>query len=459
MPLRSIRLRFLALVLVATAAACAAHPSGGMLPSSPFAMRAATATPTPKPSPIPHAACTIRSGFIAPFVGALVVETAFGQLETVSGTRSAASGVDLGTTRLHAVRAAQGGRVRYYAAFRGYQNVAVVTAKSGVQMLYAPLYFPKKKVPRNRNIRSGADLGKAATRTLHFEITDGTDPSDPENEQLNPCGDADGASGTISIVASPGVNVTFSTFSLDGIAFPTSAPGGMVSTPVVMSVDKVGPLHGWGFGTTEFGVTAGSFNIVLCGNVVFQTGDPRFSVTIPVTGTTPTLPKLVFFRDAGSSASTPNLSENLPPQFTRPCPAAPPVAGSTYALLMTVGQIAQGTWTTSDATQEWMSMTSSSPAIASVSPSASPGVPILTTAPPYPPPLGDYYTITANAPGTAVITDINTATMVTAAPISVTVRSTPTIAPWPTPMPNSTTTPAPTPSSSTSPSPSPSASP
>src|ERR1700729_418489 len=112
MPLRSIRLRFLALVLVATAAACGTHQGGAMLPSSGFALRGAKATPTPKPTPIPHAACTIRSGFIAPLIGKLDVETAFGQLEETKGIRTAASGVDLGTTRLHHVRAAQTGKVR-----------------------------------------------------------------------------------------------------------------------------------------------------------------------------------------------------------------------------------------------------------------------------------------------------------------------------------------------------------
>jgi hypothetical protein len=78
-------------------------------------------------------------------------------------------------------------------------------------------------------------------------------------------------------------------------------------------------------------------------------------------------------------------------------------------------------------------------------------VPILTSPPPYPPPAGDYYTIDANAVGTTVITDINITTMVTASPIAVTVRPTPTIAPWPTPMPNTVATPVPTPTPTASP--------
>jgi hypothetical protein len=457
MPLRSIRLRFLALVLVATAAACGAHQGGAMLPSSGFALRGAKATPTPKPTPIPHAACTIRSGFIAPLIGKLDVETAFGQLEETKGIRTAASGVDLGTTRLHHVRAAQTGKVRYYRSIRGYQDAAVITAKDGVQMLYAPLSFAKSP-PKNRTIRAGEALGKTGSRTLHFEITDGTDPSDPAGEQLNPCGNADGATGTMSIVPSSSdaiaadVNVAFTTFELDGVEFPTPGPGGIVTMPVAMTVSKVGPLHGWGFGTKQFGVTTGSFNIVLCGNVVFQTGDPRFSTTVPPTGTV-TLPHLVFFRDAGSSSN--DLSENLPPSFTRACPAPPPVGGSTYNLIMTVGQIAQGDWTTSDASPESMTMTSGSPTIASVSPSPGP-VAVLTSPPPYPPNAGQYYAITANATGSTVITNFNITTMATAAPITVTVLPTPTIAPWPTPMPNSIATPVPTPTPTASPTPTPS---
>jgi hypothetical protein len=457
MPLRSIRLRFLALVLVATGAACSVHQGAGMLPSSQLAMRGdAKATPTPTPMPIVHAACTIRSGFTAPLIGKLVVATAFGQLEFNGTDRSAFSGVDLATTRLHHVRAAQTGKLRYYVSFRGYTSVAVVTAKGGAETLYAPLYFAKKR-PHVRSIRAGEILGETGSTTLHFEITDGTDPSSPADEQLNPCGDADGASGTMSIVAaSPDANVTFTTFALDGVAFPTPGPGGIVTTPVTMSVTKVGPLHAWSFGTKQFGVVEGAFNIVLCGNVVFQKGSPRFSPSIPATGGNITLPPLVFFRDAGASKNL--LTENLPPGYTRACPAAPPVSGSTLNLLMSVGQIAQGDWTTADASQESMSMTSGSSTVASVSPSPGP-VPILTSPPPYPPNTGQYYTITANAVGTTVITDINTTTQVTASPIAVTVRETPTVAPWPTPMPNSMATPAPTPTPTTTPTASPSPSP
>src|SRR5579863_7862787 len=85
MPLRSIRLRFLAFALVATAASCGAHQGGAVPPSPGFEMRDAKATPTPKPTPIPHAACAIRPGFIAPLIGKLVVDTAFGQLEEAGG--------------------------------------------------------------------------------------------------------------------------------------------------------------------------------------------------------------------------------------------------------------------------------------------------------------------------------------------------------------------------------------
>lgn len=456
--MRWIRLRFLALILVATGAACGAHQSGGMLPSSPFAMRGAKATPTPKTTPIPHAPCTIRAGFIAPLIGKLVVVTAFGQLEGNDTLRWAASGVDLGTKLLHHVRAAQTGKVRYYRSFRGFTNAAVVTAKGGVQTLYAPLKFGKT-LPRTRNIRAGESLGKAGSKTLHFEITDGTTPNTPADEQLNPCGNADGATGTISIVPSgadvpvANVDVTFATFALDGIAYPTSAPGGVVTTPVTMTVAKVGPAHGWNFGTLEFGVTKGSFNFVLCGNVVFQTGDPRTSATIPVTapspGTTIKVPHLVFFRDAGSSAN--ELTETLPPSYARACPATPPVSGTWNALTMFLGQIAQGSWSTTDPTPEWMTMTSAASTVASVSPSASP-VPILTSPPPYPPPAGDYYTITANGVGTTTITNFNTSTNASAAPIFVTVRATPTAAPWPTPMPNVTTTPIASPTPTASPS-------
>jgi hypothetical protein len=458
MPLRSIRLRFLALILIATGVACSAHSGAGMLPSSQFAMRGGKATPTPVPTPkstpIPHAACAIRGGLVAPLIGKLEVETAFGQLEESGGTRYAASGVDFTTTRLHHVRAAQSGKLRYYKSYEGYTNVAVVTLKSGVQSLYAPLYF--KKLPKSRTIRAGELLGRTGTRTLHFEITDGSDPGTPANEQLNPCGNADGATGTISIVSSPDVNVAFTTFQLDGAPFPTSAPGSIVAMPVVATVAKVGPEHGWGFGTKQFGVNTGSFNIVLCGNVVFQTGEPRFSNVVGATGTV-TLPHLVFFRDAGSASSNAHLTETLPPGYTRACPAAPPVSGTTFSLLMSVGQIAQGNWTTTDTTAETMTMSPANSAVASVSPSPGP-VPILTSPPSYPPQPGKFYEITAVGVGTTVITN-TISTTATAQPITVTVLPTPTVAPWPVPLPNVTTTPMPTPTASTTETPSPSPSP
>ena len=209
MPLRSIRLRFLALVLVAAGAACGAHQTGGALPSSPFAIRGPADADSRRPyradlacgvcDPFGfpravhrHARRWIRRSVSSRTVGTGARVHAFGNI----GRR-----LDLDAAEQNRpVRAAQTGKARYYSTFRGYQNVAVITAKGGVQILYAPLYFANKKVPKSRNIRAGQVLARAGSSTLHFEITDGTDPSDPTGEQLNPCGNADGATGTMSIV-------------------------------------------------------------------------------------------------------------------------------------------------------------------------------------------------------------------------------------------------------------------
>lgn len=443
MPSNPLRLRFLALALVAGAAACSVRQGAGALPPSQapgLSFAPATAAPGG------HAPCAVPRGYAAPLAGTLGVVTAFGELEEnpKTGIRWAARGVDLAAKAGQTVHAAQTGRLRYVAQYPPYGKSAILTAKGGAQTLYANLMG--KSIPPPRTIKKGEALGKASGPVLHFEITDSTGLNGGARAQLNPCGSSDGATGTISILpASPSANVVFATLSLDSVPLPTQSPGGNVTTPATLTVSKVVPPHNWAWTPYQYGALVGSYYIVLCGNVVFQSGNARSTVLIPGSGTVPKVPPLVFFRDAGKRGA--DLTAPLPSPYPRGCPAPAPVSGS-YSnwTFNQVGQTAWAYWSDPAATAgETVTMTVvASPPPVSITPNPAP---VDVTPPPYPPPPGSYYTVTAIAVGTSQITNVNS-NGVTLSPITVTVNPTPTPAPVPTPMPNTMPSASPTPTAS-----------
>jgi murein DD-endopeptidase MepM/ murein hydrolase activator NlpD len=417
-------------------------------------MRAGT---TASPSAAPHAACTIRSGYVAPVAGPLVVVTAFGELVVNAGVRSATQGVDLATTIGKPVRAAQSGRLVFMQNYRGYAKSAILTAKGGAQTFYAPLYG--HTFPKARTVKAGQVFAASGAATLHFEITGDAGLAGGATSQLNPCGLSDGATGTISVLpASPNVSAYFSTFSLDGSPVPSASPFGVVT----MTAAAVVPPHTWAYGGVVEPFATGNYYIVLCGNVVFQTGPARFSqlIQFSTTGNPAKLPKLIFFRDPGTQGAS--LTQDLP-VYGNPCPAPAPVSGSFSSWVFNEnGQTASGLyWISGDGgSGETMLMSSNDTSVVTVAPAS---VPIYQTAPPSSPAPSNTFTITATGVGSATITNTNKVSGATAAPISVIVHATPSPAPVPTPLPNtmpsSTPTAAPTASPTPTASPSPTASP
>ena len=398
----------------------------------------------------------MRSGLHAPLSGALTVATAFGQLMASGGTRSAFSGVDFATKKGRLVYAATAGTVTYYASYKSYGKTAIVTAAGHAQTLYAPVAFVGN--PRSRKVKAGEAIAATAGALLHVRAADARGLDGPAAAQLNPCGDAEGAAGTIALMGeSPAIDVELTTLTLDGVALPTPVPPGYVTTPAVLSVAQVLPVHKYAFGVLEYGPAPGSYYVVLCGNVVFATGNPRAAgpFTLAQRATTPSL---VFFRDAGTNGAL--LTTPLP-AYGRSCPAPAPPSGTFFlkpspappvlnVTFYQTGQTAWGYWTSPNgATGQTMQMAVGDASVVTVSPSS---VPIDATPPPTPyPPPSPFYTLTAAGIGSTQVTNTNTSCGCSAATIDVTVEATPTAAPVPSPLPNTTPSPSPSPSPTASP--------
>jgi hypothetical protein len=423
-------------------------------------MRAAKSTPKPTASPtqsptpqVSHAPCAIPSGYKAPLEGKLVVSNAFGELQMSNNVRYAQQGVDLTTRKGDLVRATVSGRIKYFID-PVYGKSALITQPDNAQTFYGNLENPGEgKLPKPRKIKTGEVLGRVDGKSFHYEITNTLGRAAGDAAQMNPCGDGDGATGTISIVPDTGgvgVNVAFTAFSLDGTPLPSPSPGVPI-TPATLTVAHIvqSAGHAWTFSTAEYGPNQGSFYIVLCGNVVFQTGSARYSALLPYPSTGPvTLPQLVFFRDPGTQG---DLTQSLPGMYPAACPApAPPYGGGDNIVFNAIGQSWLGYWVNAAAIGT-MTMTSANAAVATVSPNPAPIVVSAT----YPPVAGTYYAINAAGIGTTQITNVNTVTGETPAPIVVTVRATPSPAPNPTPMLNVVPTASPTPKSTTTPTTSP----
>jgi hypothetical protein len=448
------RLRFLVLALTAAVAACSAHGAGSSyVPQSDrmgASLAAATSpspSPTPKAPPLVHAPCAVPAGLGAPLHGALKVETAFGQLLlNTKGTRFSAPFVLLGGAGGQHVYAAQSGTVTYYPNLVGsdgtaYGRGAIITNTANTaQTLYAPLDF--KATPKSRKIAAGAALG-IAKGSLYFQYAScvSLECVLTASKAANPCGIANDATGTISVIpAIVGINTMLDTFKLDGTAFPTSAPGGVVGTPLQLSVPTVVAPHTFHFLVKEFrnpGDAWSPYYIVLCGNVAFASGPARYAGPFQFLSTA-SLPNLIFFRDPGAQGAS--LTAPLP-VYGNACPAPLPAnLSNLYAPIFNErGQSNWGWWCCYPG-NDTMNELSSNPAVVTVTPSSVPILPVAPS-PSNSPSSGDVYVITAASPGIAKITSSfggpTPAPAPTPSPIIVTVNPTPSPAPAPTPMPNS----------------------
>lgn len=467
---------WVALALLVAFAACAQSRDGAVLPNSgrssganawsKNALRAAA-----------HAPCTIAGGLHSPVKGTPVVATAFGQLEqTASGTRYAFPAVVFTYQKNRTILAALTGTAYSSKHFRGVSGAAIVIrAGSGAEVLYSGFASSRLR-KRVIAVKAGWPIAYSGGS---FQLTYFPNGNFQTNGiAANPCGNSNGSSGTIGIMASDvAVQARFHSLALNGVEltpgpYPTSPD---VLTPSSLSAANVTATQNLGATVYERSALPSDYYVVLCGNVAFATGphlryagpfaDPDAASSPRPLVTPSPLPKLVFFRDPGSFGSS--LTEPLPAPWSNACPAPAPAFTYGYPAIV-FNEVGQTEWAyfwwlppstppspaptpPSNAT---VTLTSTSAAVATASPGI---VPMYATQPPAWPPPSNHTTIVAVGTGYATVygSPSPNCNCQSPAPIGVTVNPPPTPAPVPTPVPNMTPTPTPSPSSPPSPSPSP----
>lgn len=388
------------------------------------------------------------AGLKAPVDGGVALDAAFGQLMQNSSKQFYANpGLIYHYASGKAIRAATGGVVKYYAKLAPYGKAIVITAKSGAQTLYAR--FEKAAVPNGAHVVPGRQIAVSGADPLLFEyapkgkvVTAGT--------QSNPCGSGnDGAAATITVMpANVATYVRFHTLTFDGVAFtPGPFPTGTgitgdVGTPETITASNVLQTATASGHVYEGNDVFSEYYVVLCGNAVFQTGNARYTQAYPYPtnqpSAAPSIPPIVFFRDAGAYGR--DLTQKLPAPASQACPAPSPPNGYTITSL-TFNQIGQEAyvwfWCPSPSTETY---TSSNTTVVVASPAA---VPLATSPPPAWPPPSPRTDFTATGVGTAQIAATNSNAACTGqfpsgddATFNVTVNATPSPAPVPTPLPN-----------------------
>jgi hypothetical protein len=392
---------------------------------------------------------------------------AFGQLVmTGAGVRYAFPGVEFAYHGGKYVYAATSGKATYYQSLSGYGQAIVVKSATGAETLYAGFGRPVKQFLKSARIKvkSGQVIALAGVSPLRFEYAPSAGVLSA-GTQSNPCGSgSNGAGGTISLMPTDvAVYARFHALSLDATPLPpvvyaTGSPfypigSPDVATPSQLSVANVVVAHAAVPSIYEHSDVFSGFYVVLCGNVVFATGPARYagpftypnptaSPTVPLV--TPSLPPLVFFRDAGQLGKS--LTAPLPAPYARACPA--PAPGNFYffssPVFNEVGQTKyayyvayQPTPPATPVPNDTVTFSSNSTGIVTIVPSSPSPLPVFqyppTSAWPPPSPRAD---ITATGVGTATITVTDSSCSTCDGPISVTVNPTPTPAPVPSPIAN-----------------------
>jgi hypothetical protein len=440
---------FLLIALVAALAACAQQASTPLVPQtelSPYGLAAQR---------LAHAPCTIAAGLVAPVHGPLTIATAFGQLmETPRGVRYAYPGIALTAGAGKPVLAALSGRARYASNVAGFGPAIVVTASTGQELLYASFAHPIHELMRtNIRVKAGEKIAVTGNLHLRFFYAAAGNVAKP-GTQTNPCGASYGAGAQISVMPQlVSVEARFHALSVDGSPVPTGpypqeSPD--VSTPANLAVTSVVAAHEVTGTVYEHSDTFAGYYIVLCGNAVFATGHARYAGPFPYPNPTaaatppaaaPSLPRVVFFRDAGKYGV--QLLAPLPAPYAHACPAPPPA--NTYVFGNYVfGEPGQTkfvyywltTPTPSPVPTDFVSFSSSETTIVTVSPASPSPVPVFSTRPaPWPPP-SPREEITATGTGATTIVVTDSSCQCTDAPLQITVNATPTPAPVPTPIPN-----------------------
>lgn len=452
---------FLILCALAALAACGQRtsPGTGLTPAlvgSPLTFDTTTAG---------HAPCAIASPLRSPVKGTPPIVVAFGELLMNSAkTRYAFPGVEFAYHGGKYVLAATSGKATYLPNVTKLGQAIVVKTQSGVETLYAGFARPVKaflKTP-HRSVKAGQVIAIAGAQPFLFEYALSGNVL-KAGTQTNPCGSGGTtASGTISVMpVNVAVYARFHTLSLDGtpqppVVYPSGAyPAGSpdVATPSNLSVASVVVTHVAAPTVYEHSDAFSNYYVVLCGNVVFATGAARYrgpftypkptsSPSLPLVA--PSLPPLVFFRDAGELGK--ELVAPLPAPYGRACPA--PAPANLYAfgspVFNWVGQtkyvyyvVNQPSPPATPIPNDTVTFSSSSTSIVTIVPSSPSPLPVFQYAPmsawPPPSPRAD---MTAAGVGTATITVFDSSCSCNDPSISVTVNPTPTPAEIPTPIPN-----------------------
>jgi len=389
-----------------------------------------------------------------PVRGTPAVAVAFGELMVdAQGTRYAFPGVTLSYHR-GGVYAATSGKALYYKDEAGGPAI-VVAAKGGSQTLYAGFSHPVRELAAHPiEVKAGQLIAYAGPKDLLFEYAPSKGVLHAGN-QVNPCGSttSNGATGTIGLLfaqSSPMGWARFHTLSLDGVAFsPGPYPSGDpdVPTPENLSVGSVIGTHVVAPTVYQGDDIWSSYYVVLCGNVVFASGpnaryagpfpypNPTASSSPPLV--TPSLPPLVFFRDAGTQGSA--LTQPLPQPYPYGCPAPDPPDYYTYSTpVFTADGESHFIYYTAKygESNDTVTFSSSNTAVVTVDPASPSPLPVFATAPPpWPPPSPRGHIVSAGT-GAAAIAVYDSSCTCTDAPINVTVLPTPSPAPVPTPAPN-----------------------
>jgi hypothetical protein len=446
----STRIVALCVCLLAAIAGCQARSGTNLIP--PGALRPSSAQ---IPETLVHAPCTLLGLLKRPTATAPIVTLAFGQLmeKRVNKvpTRYASTGVRFANASGKRVLASTGGVARGYADLPGYGQTIVVRTASGAETLYGDLssfaiHFPKD----NRvSVKAGQVIAYSGKTNLAFAyapsggvLGDGT--------QINPCGtgSSNGAAATINLLpANIAVYARMHSLSVDGVMqspgpYPAGNPD--VATPsTIVSANVAKPTT---LGTTVYERSDqwSDYYVVLCGNAVFATGPARYAgpfsypwndVQVPLA--TPALPKVVFFRDAGTQGNSlvMQLPAPSPEPNGAPCPAPPPANTYTYTST-TFYAPGQTVWlryvSNNGQSGDTVAFTSDDATVAIASPSP---LSVYATSPPAWPP-GNHTNLIAKATGSTTISVYDSSCGCSDPSIAITVVATPSPAPVPTPIPN-----------------------
>jgi hypothetical protein len=451
---------FLVLCALAALAACAQRLSPGS-ELTPAVVRA----PVFDRAKSAHAPCTILSTLHSPVKGNPAIVVAFGELRMNSAqTRYAFPGVEYAYHGGKYVLAATAGKATYFANVTGLGPTIVVKTQAGVQTLYSGFAHPVKAFLHtpHRRVKAGQVIAIAGTQPLRFEYAPSSNVL-AAGTQSNPCGSgSDSAGGTISVMpADVAVYARFHALSLDAtplppVVYPTNSPfypagSPDAATPSNLTVGNVVVAHVVTGSVYEHSDVFSSYYVVLCGNVVFASGPARYrSFTYPnptaspaMPLVTPSLPPLVFFRDAGELGKT--LTAPLPAPYGRPCPAPAP-ANFYFFYSPVFNEVGQSKYVYYTASQpsppatpvpdDTVTFSLSNSGVVTVNPVSPSPLPVFQYAPPGWPPPSPRADITAIGVGPVTITVTDASCPTCDGPISITVNPTPTPAEIPTPIPN-----------------------